>query len=75
MQIVFHGLVHEPDIALIPRTAPEMLMAVFPAIQDRLVLALIISTAQREGVFRPDDEGRPFAARLRKRAVERMKLR
>jgi hypothetical protein len=62
VQIVDAGLVDEPHVALIARPAPVVLAAVLPAIEDRFVLALVIGTAQCEGILGPDDEGRPFAA-------------
>ena len=42
MQIVARRLVDEPDVALVPRAAPVMIVAVAPAVEDRLVLALVV---------------------------------
>jgi hypothetical protein len=56
MQIVPDRLVKEPDIALVSGAAPIVVAAVLPAIQDSLILTLIVSAAQREGVLRPDHE-------------------
>ena len=64
MQIVLARLIDEPDIALVPGAAPEMIVAFLPAVEDRLVLALVVGAAQGEGILRPDDEGRPMAAGL-----------
>ena len=61
VQIVLAGLVDEPDVALIPRSAPEMIRAFLPAIEDRLVLPLLIRATEREGVLGPDHKGRPMA--------------
>ena len=62
MQIVLAGLVDEPHVALVPGAAPEMFVAFLPAVEDRLVLTLVVGAAQGEGVLGPDDEGRPMAA-------------
>ena len=51
MEIVARRLVHEPDVALIPRATPVMIVTVAPAVEDRLVLALVVGAAEREGVF------------------------
>ena len=50
-----------PQITLITRTTPKMLIAIRPAIEDWLVLPLIIGATHREVIFTPDDEGRPMA--------------
>ena len=62
VQVVDPRLVDEPHVTLIAGAAPEVLAAVLPAVEDRFVLALVICSAQGEGVLRPDDECRPFAA-------------
>ena len=74
VQIIDARLVHKPDIALIARTAPVPIIAFLPAVKDRLVLALIIRASQREGVFRPYNKSRPFAACGYKRFLQRMQL-
>ena len=51
MQIIDSRLVDEPDITLIACAAPEMVGALFPAIEDGLVLALIIGASERERVL------------------------
>ena len=42
MQIVDVRFVDEPDVALVSGPAPEVLVAFLPAIEDRLVLALVV---------------------------------
>ena len=46
-----------------------------PAVQDRLVLPLVVSAAEGEGVLCPDDERRPLAAGGRERLLQRVQLR
>ena len=74
VQIIHTRLVHKPDIALVSRTAPIPIIPIFPAIQNWFVLALIIRTPQRECVFRPYDECRPFTASSHKSALQRVQL-
>jgi hypothetical protein len=74
VQVVLVRLVEEPDIALVARAAPVVIGAVFSAVQDRFVLALIVGAAQGEGVLGPDDEGRPFAAGLAECFLWRIQL-
>ena len=62
MQVILGGPLNVPDIALVPIAAPVAFHALRPAIEDRLVLALVIGAAEGEAVLRPDDEGRPMAA-------------
>jgi hypothetical protein len=75
MQIVARGLVDKPDIPLIARPAPVMIVAVTPAVQDRLVLPLVVGPAERERMLRPDHERAPLAAGRRERTLQRMQLR
>src|SRR5690348_1233539 len=75
MQIVFYGLIDKPDVALIAGAAPVMVGALFPAVEDRLVLALVVGTAEREGVLGPDDKRGPLAARLLERLLQPVELR
>ena len=42
MQLVTAGLVEKPDVALVPGPAPEVVGAVLPAVEDGLVLALVL---------------------------------
>ena len=74
MQIVLVGLIDEPDIALVARAAPIMVRTVLPAIEDRFVLALVVSAPEREGVLGPDHEGGPFAPGLAERFLERIEF-
>ena len=60
MQIVPRRLVEEPDIALFAGATPVVIGALFPAVQDRFVLTLVIGAPERERVLRPDDEGGPL---------------
>ena len=48
VQIILHRLVDEPDVALVACAAPIMIGSVLPTVQDRLVLALIIRSTERE---------------------------
>ena len=48
MQIVLVRLVDQPDIALIARTAPVVVSAFLPAVEDGFVLPLIIGAPERE---------------------------
>ncbi len=72
---VRHGPLDRPDVSLVPIAAPEVVVAFPPAVQDRLVLPLVIRPAKREVVLRPDHEGGPVAARVGERLVQRMQLR
>ena len=74
VQIVLVQLVEEPDVALVPRAAPVVIRAVFPAVQNRLVLPLIIRATERECVLRPDHERRPLAAGIAKRFLQSVEL-
>ena len=56
------GLVKTPDVALVPVTAPVVLVPFPPAVEDRLVLALVIGSAQGEGTLGPDDELGPVTS-------------
>ena len=62
MQIVLLGFLDLPHIALIAGAAPVVIGAIAPAIENRLVLTLVIGASQGEGILGPDDEGRPLAA-------------
>ena len=75
MQIVLVRLVDQPDIALITRAAPVVISAFLPAVEDGFVLPLVIGTAERECVLGPDHKGRPFAAGLTKRLLQRVEFR
>ena len=57
MKIVLVWFVKKPDITLIARTTPEVITAVFPAIENGFILALVVGAAEGECVFGPDDEG------------------
>jgi hypothetical protein len=52
-----------------------MIVTFAPAVQYGLIHALVIGAAEREGMFRPDHERRPFAARSGEGALQGMKLR
>ncbi len=71
----FVRLVEEPHVALVAGAAPVVIGALLPAVQDRFVLALVIRPPEREGVLRPDHEGRPLAAGLAERLLQRVELR
>ncbi len=75
MEIVFDGCVEEPDITLITGTAPEVIGAFFPAIENGFVLALVISTTESENIFSSDQEGGSFASRIPKGSLEGVQLR
>ncbi len=75
MQVVTDRLVEKPHIALVAGTAPVVVGAFLPAVEDRLLLALVVGPAEREGVLRPDDERRPLAARGRERPLQGVQLR
>ena len=74
VQVVPDRLVEEPDIALVPGAAPVVVAALLPAVQDRLVLALVVGAAEGEGVLGPDDERRPLAAGGCERLLQRVQL-
>jgi hypothetical protein len=75
MEIIFDRLVDEPDVALVAVAAPIMVSPFLPAIEDRLILALIVRAAQCETVLGPDDESRPMSARLGEGGLERVQFR
>src|SRR5918996_4810584 len=75
MKIVPGWLVEEPDVTLIPGPAPVVVGTVLPAVQDRLVLALVVGAPKREGVLRPDDERRPPTAGGPESPLQRVQLR
>ena len=54
MQIVLMRLLDLPHIALVAGTAPVVLRAVLPAVENGFVLALVIGASHGEGVLRPD---------------------
>ena len=54
--------------------ASVVLATLAPAIEDRLELALVVSSAEGEGVLRPDDEGRPFPTGGAKRGPQPIQL-
>ena len=62
-------------VALIARTAPVVVSAFLPAVEDRLILPLVVGAAEREGILGPDHEGGPFAPGLAKRPLQRVELR
>jgi hypothetical protein len=70
VEVVLHRLIQEPHIPLVAITAPIVIGALLPAIQERFILALIIRTTEREGVLRPDHEGGPLAAGLAERLLQ-----
>ncbi len=67
-------LVEKPDISLIAVAAPVVVGTLFPAIEDRLVVALVIGPPKREGVLRLDYEGRPLATGLAEGLLQRVEL-
>ena len=75
VQIVLRGLVEEPDIALVAIATPVVIGTLLPAVEDRFVLALVVRAAEREGVLRPDHEGRPLATSLAEGRLQRVELR
>ena len=46
-------LVDEPDVALVPGAAPVVIVPCRPAVEDRLILALVVGAAEGEGVSSP----------------------
>jgi hypothetical protein len=74
VQIVLLRLLDCPHIALVAVAAPMARRALGPSVQDRLVLALVVGTAQREGILRPDDEGRPFATGGAERGLQHIEF-
>src|SRR6266404_9130159 len=75
MQIIDARFVQAPHIALISCATPVVSAALPPTIQNRLVLALIIGSAQGKRVFVPDHKSGPMAPRLSERLVQRVELR
>jgi len=75
MEVILHRLIEEPDVALIPGAAPVVVAPFLPAVQDRLVLALVVGTAEGEGALRPDYERRLLPARCGERPLQRVQLR
>src|SRR6185312_11795188 len=72
---VRHGPLDGPHVALITCTAPEVIRSVAPPIEDRLVHPLVVRTAQREMVLRPNHERRPVAPSVRECPEERVQFR
>src|SRR5258708_5569614 len=62
MKAIHLGLGHEPYIALVASSAPEMLLLIPPAIQNRFVAALVIGSSQCETVLGPNQECRPVSS-------------
>jgi len=58
MQWTGRWFIYLPDIALVAVPAPVMADSLLPAIEDGLVLALIIRTSDGKGILGPDDKGR-----------------
>ncbi len=75
MEIIFDGLVEEPDIPLVSGTTPEVIGTFFPAVENGFVLALVISATESEGILGPDQEGGPLASRIPKGSLEGVQLR
>lgn len=57
MQIVLLGLLDLPDVALIAGVTPVIIGTIAPALQDGLVLALIVRATKSEYVLGPTNEG------------------
>ena len=74
MQVVLHRLIDEPDIALIPGAAPVVVAPFLPAVEDGLVLPLVVGPAEGERVLGPHDERGPLAARGREGPLQRVQL-
>ncbi len=74
MQVVFDRFVEEPHIPLVPGAAPEVVGSFRPAIEDGLILALVVGPAESESILRPDDEGGPFAAGLSEGLLQRIQF-
>jgi len=53
MQFVDRGFVYQPQITLVTRAAPEVLCALAPPIEDRLVLPLVVGPPQRKVALGP----------------------
>src|ERR1017187_4821063 len=75
VQIVDVGLLDEPHVALVAGAAPEVVRALTPAVEDRLVLPLVVRPPHRERVLRPDYGRAPVAARLAEDALQSGDLR
>src|SRR6516225_2833453 len=74
MHIIAVRFVKEPDVALVARSAPEVLGAFRPAIQNGFVLTLIVGTSQGENVLGPDHIGGPMTAGSGEGSVQSMQL-
>ena len=61
VQIILLRLLDLPDVALVTITAPVAIGTLGPAVENWLVLTLIVGTPQGESVLGPDDEGGPVA--------------
>src|SRR5579862_1598677 len=75
MHIVNVRLVDEPNVALVPRTTPEVFRSLPPTVQDWFILPLVVRTPEREDVLRPNHECGPVAAGGFKSCFQRVQLR
>ena len=71
---VRHWPLDEPHVTLIAGTAPEMVRALAPSVQDRFVLPLVIGPAQREMVLGPNDECGPVPTGVGEGLVQRVQF-
>ena len=55
-----------PNVGLVSVTTPIVSLVAHPAVEDRLILSLIIGPAQGKGILGPNDKGGPFAAGFHK---------
>jgi hypothetical protein len=75
VEIVTYRFVSEPHISLIADSAPVVLGALPPAIENGLVLPLIIGSAECKVILRLDHEGRPVTAGFHEGLVKRVQFR
>src|SRR5262249_30756569 len=75
MERTLTGLVHLPDITLVPCSIPVVLAAFTPAVENRLVLPWIVAPPDGEGVLSPHDEGGPVSAGRSERGLHGVQLR
>src|SRR3954466_2455226 len=74
MQIIDARVFPKPQIALVACAAPVMFRPLAPAIEDGLVLAVVVGSSQRQMALGPNDKGRPVTSCVGEGLLERMEF-